>query len=774
MSTETDFKKCPYCSKYLLNQRAVICIHCGRHVATGEAIPTKITAKPAAKTKHKAPSATESPVAPEAETEKKSVKNSSPHFRRKVIRALKLTGTVAFLMFACIYAFNAYNNYKASDESSVMNTAAYAGSRPNTDVSTVSRRPASAIPEVLAGNAVETKETIDEEAAEKMVKMIANCDFSAFSPMPAQGSLEVKVLVSGTVWFNPDSEQPVRIKIYRSAANNGISTLIYNEVLTDLKKPEIKHLTPEQLSEQMEQSLARMKESQKRSPNPAREQYIATFERQVKQRALLRKTIKQQNTSSQEKNNKLEDTLLTKMKNTLARLKETQQQAPSEMTELSIANMEQQIKEYSLKQQNDRQNTSSQNGIKPAAPSNNSMSGAFLNFRIADTKPLDSGSNNVFYKIKLCSESGLVLLESSQMRAQLAPRPLLEDDLKTWTWTPFFPGKDPLDGSLQDGQKNIPVSNAMVKGQLASALPKRQANPPVYFKPSTIKWNGNWQYNCRIEQNFDPYEIAIKPVFSNDRFFEIRGLVELKSLKIDGRKVSMQSGQGSTYRVVAKGTETNFTNQKVPLNYPGTPVAELEFAYGGKTNTLRVQLPPVPTGLQALLLEDGSVKLTWDPLADRIARKQFPMPPEIKLLRHETYSQSSSFNNTMPKVIHTCDINQTEFIDKQTEPGRVYTYSIVLDNANAKTEIWTNEKGITEAKILLKDLKNPYFDYSKATVYIYPTIPPARPVRISFSGNPHYVTSALEALACGYFQQQYENLGRMPSLRYWTAPAGIM
>ncbi|MHB9139886.1 MAG: hypothetical protein ACYC4Q_10845, partial [Victivallaceae bacterium] len=233
-------------------------------------------------------------------------------------------------------------------------------------------------------------------------------------------------------------------------------------------------------------------------------------------------------------------------------------------------------------------------------------------------------------------------------------------------------------------------------------------------------------------QNFDPDEIAIRPVFNINRFFDVKGPVELKSLKIDGRKVSMQSGGVNNRSTRINGAATQITSQKVPLNYPGIPVAELEFAYGGKTNTLRVQLPPAPTGLQARLLEDNSVKLTWDALADRIDRRQFPVPPDLKLLRYNVQGQLSNTRNIMSTVIGACNINQTEFIDKQTEPGKIYAYSLVLDNANAKVQSWTKEKGVIESKTLLKDLSNPYSDDSKTVVYTYPEKPPIRPVQISF------------------------------------------
>ena len=443
-----------------------------------------------------------------------------------------------------------------------------------------------------------------------MLKAIAecNCDFHPYALRA--GTREFRVSISGYIRFKPDQEQPVRMKIYRAATNDGKYSLIYNDILKNFQRPETRTL-----------------------------------------------------------------------------------QAPVRTQEIRMIN-------------------GVQTTVTRITGTGNPM-GASLNFNIADAAALDCGSNNVFYKIKLCSESGLPLTESNPLRVPLVPRPVVADDLKTWTWTPLFPGKDPLLGVLQNGQTAIPVSNAPVEGQLASALSKQNRfNPPVYFKSAAPPLSGCWRYS-RSGQNqmsrFVPDAIEIKPVFSKNRLFEIKGQAELRSLKIDGRKVSLQADSNISTQTI----------RKVTLNYPGTPVAELEFAYGGKTNTLRVQLPPVPTGLRAQLLDDGSVKLTWDPLAGRIDQGQFTGPPDIKLLRDQ-------------KVIHTCDINQTEFIDKQTAPDRIYAYSMALDDANIKAQVWTKEKGLTETRILLENLENPYPESSKAIVYTYPQKPAARPVRISF------------------------------------------
>ena len=641
-------KKCPFCSKYLMHQRAIICIHCGRNVVTGEAIPV---AAPSKKTPVSQPPKISQGTQPPKVSSTAPASEKPPRGTgRKVFYMLKLTGAIALVIFAGACLFDAYRNYKAQEAENAVPDTTNTTANASNGYSTAPQKAA------LAGNASETKEIVDEAAAEKSLKTIDECNVDIL-PFQASrtDSREIKTSISGYIRFKPEREQPLRIKIYRSAASDGQYSLIYNEIFNDFHKPVIK--PPQSPIELIKENIARMKESQKRSQNPALKQSIALIERRLKE-------MEQQDALVKKNGQKIN------------------------MVSTTIANI--------------------------------STIGASLSFNVLDGAPLDCTSNNVFYKIKLCSDSGLPLIESNPMKVPLVPRVVMADDLKTWTWMPFFPGKDPLDGALQNGQTATPVSNVSVTGQLAGVLPKaNQANPPIYFKPTAPQSN-YWRFNRSGQDQFSssPDAVEVKPVFKEICLFEIKGQIELKSLKIDGRKVSMQTDGTNVYTRI-NGGETMLSGRKVRLNYPGAQVAELEFAYGGKTDTLRVQLPPVPTGLQAVLLDDGSVKLTWDALADRIDRKQFASPPDIKLIRDQN-------------VIHTCDINQTEFIDKQTEPGRIHTYSMVLDDADAKVQVWTKEKGLTESKILLKDLKNPYPDSSKSTVYIYPEKPAARPVRVSF------------------------------------------
>lgn len=636
-------KKCPFCSKYLMHQRAIICIHCGRNVVTGEAIPV---AAPSKKTSSAPPpKISPAPRPPEVSSDA-PVSEKPPHGTgRKVFYMLKLTGAIALVIFGGACLFEAYKNYKTENTDVTVPVAGTSTGTPQ--------------PEVLAGNAVETEEKVDEAAAEAMLKMITTCNADASMSILQPGSKSIRVLLFGQIEFKPEREQPLRVKVYRSTSKDGKYSLIFNDLLKDFKRPAVNVATRDVRPdiEKMKEGLARMKEANKRFPNPAAEQAVVRMEQSLKQRLEIEERIKK---------------------------------------------------------------NGGQVVVPKIANDNRWIQRAWLNFRISDVTPLDCASNNVFYKIKLCSDTGLMLIESNPMKVPLVPRAVMADDLKTWTWAPFFPGKDPLDGVLQNGQTSTPVSNVSVTGQLTGVLPKEnQANPPIYFRPTAYQSNC-WRYSRSGQDqlsNFTPDATEVTPVFNGGRFFETKGEVELKSLKIDGRKVNMEAN-GSNSTMYKNGVPFTRTGQKLILNYPGSPIAELEFAYGGKTNTLRVQLPPVPTGLRAVLLDDGSVKLTWDALAERIDPKQFTAPPDIKLLRDQ-------------KVIHTCDINQTEFIDKQTEPDKIYAYSMVLDDANAKVQVWTKEKGVTESKIMLKDLGNPYPESSNAIVYIYPEKPAARAVRIS-------------------------------------------
>lgn len=609
-------KKCPFCSKYLVSQQAVICIHCGRNVITGEAIP--VTA-PSKKTPVSTPPKISPAIRPPKASSNSPASEKSPcGSGRKIFYMITLTCAIVLVISACVYGFMTYSSYKTQNAESIQTPGktviTNADSKENTGLAanavippvSVSSAP---LKPALAGNAAEPKETIDEAAAETLLKTIINyCYANVHASLLKTGSRDVSVSIAGNIVFNRDKEQPLRLKIYRSSAKTGKYSLIYNDIRSNIQKPKI---------------------------SASQAQPVTTKETRV----------------------------IYGVSATVTRT-------------TSVATM-----------------------------------AASLNFNVIDAVAMECGSNNVYYKIKLYSDSGVPLIESTPMRAAMIPQPVVAGNLKSWSWTPFFPGKDPLDGVLQNGQTAISVSNVEIKGELATALPsQKRFNPPVFFKPGQ-SMQSSWQYTRSklASTGTAPDAAEIRPVFDHNRYFEIKGPVELKSLKIDGRKVSTLPDINISTRTI----------RKVTLNYPGTPVAELEFVYGGKSDTLRVQLPPVPTGLRAELLDDGSVKLTWDALAGRIDSKQFPASPEVRLFRDK-------------KLIHSCDVSQTEFIDRQPEPGRIHAYSMALDDANAKVQIWTKENGVSSTKTMVRNLGNPYPESSKAIVYIYPEKPDTRPVRVSF------------------------------------------
>ena len=126
-------KKCPYCSKYLMNARAIICIHCGCNVATGEAITTAL------------PSKTPSVPFPPRISSGSSV--------RKIIAAAKCICAAALLIFIGVYWFNVYNNNKAQETVTASSNSLFS----------------SGIPPALAGNAVETEGKNDETATKTVL-----------------------------------------------------------------------------------------------------------------------------------------------------------------------------------------------------------------------------------------------------------------------------------------------------------------------------------------------------------------------------------------------------------------------------------------------------------------------------------------------------------------------------------------------------------------------------------------------------------------------------
>ena len=102
-------KKCPYCSKYLMNARAVICIHCGRNVVTGEAIPTAMPSKKSSDSLppkiSSSPPASKTPPDTLPPKVSSDAKISPRSYGKKVFYAAKLTGAIALVIFAgaCLF-----------------------------------------------------------------------------------------------------------------------------------------------------------------------------------------------------------------------------------------------------------------------------------------------------------------------------------------------------------------------------------------------------------------------------------------------------------------------------------------------------------------------------------------------------------------------------------------------------------------------------------------------------------------------------------------------
>ena len=110
-------KKCPFCSKYLMHQRAVICIHCGRNVVTGEAIPVAAPSK-------KTPVSRPPKISPETPPPK--VSSAAPASEkpprgtgRKIFFMLTLICVMAAAIFAGAYGFKVYSNYKTPEAGSI-------------------------------------------------------------------------------------------------------------------------------------------------------------------------------------------------------------------------------------------------------------------------------------------------------------------------------------------------------------------------------------------------------------------------------------------------------------------------------------------------------------------------------------------------------------------------------------------------------------------------------------------------------------------------------
>lgn len=611
MNTETKLKKCPHCSKFLLNPNVAICKHCGANLggensssstnvnsAVKNAIPPKIYAK-----------AAPPPVIT---------------YRKKSVNRKLFVIMLAMMLLVLILAvFNLFYepagkqgqtptvvpSASSADTSNAVKTsvappAAGNAAKPQTEVLAKM-----AAPKTIGGPLADTPEITDHSVLNALSEKISSFWFgiNSITPPSATSSNSPVFGMTASVSFIKGHEaEPLRFKIYRIGAGSNNSTLIYNEI--------------------------------------------------VKGQHLQGAT-------------------------------------------------------------------------------------ANLILKFSDKDALKSGSNKVYYLVRFCSVSGAVLVESKPIAVYLAPSATWsKDNPAGWTWSPYFPNKEPVDGALCAFNERIPVkTNAAVSGQLKSLPKVKGAYPPVIFEQSMV--NSSWRYDSKgsrpnyvksagggtsasqaINSSVSD-DAGVYPVFNKSRYFSLNDDVVPNVLKIDGVAVPFQvESSKKTVRVNGVIKELNLRN--IMLHHPGTPVAELEFTHNGKPQKIAVNLPPVPTGLRCQTQPDGTIKITWDYLAERVDLALYSAPPEISILRKTALEEGY-------QKIYTGDEEATEYIDRSVKPGVVYNYSIVL-NGGIKSSQWSKENGVIAKETLIRDLANPFPDFSAATAYISPVKAKELPVRVSF------------------------------------------
>ena len=162
----------------------------------------------------------------------------------------------------------------------ILSGVCYGEYKDNAAVATGNARPGPQ-PEVLAGNAVETEEKVDEAVAETISKAIGQCSCDALqSARP--GSRNAKVSLTGSITFTPGGELPLRMKIYRSAAIDGQYSLILNNVLKNFNRPADSMPSLQQQLESMKKGVEQMQQTLKQgSPGPGLQQASVTMENRL-------------------------------------------------------------------------------------------------------------------------------------------------------------------------------------------------------------------------------------------------------------------------------------------------------------------------------------------------------------------------------------------------------------------------------------------------------------------------------------------------------------
>jgi hypothetical protein len=367
-----------------------------------------------------------------------------------------------------------------------------------------------------------------------------------------------------------------------------------------------------------------------------------------------------------------------------------------------------------------------------------------VRFSITDSEAVKCGANNIFYKIKLCTPEGIVVKELAPKKVALIPRVKVADDCKSWSWTPFYPGKDPVDGVVAETAclpaVCVRLGNHPITKNMQYYTPRYYAKNKVLLKPQmriyTFGDELDWYYrgtadirSARIISGSGFENITASNFLASKLQQPSAGIVYDSlgfafcsnfDIKFDEIKLNGQHFIPMRNTVAIRQTFGKHTSKDIKMYYyrfyiPGR--VSLSFRYKGKPVKMKFVVPPLPTGVKAVF-KDGDVRLRWDSISSLFAEKDFMERPKFSIFRNM-------------RLIARVDMKENSYLDKNVFLNKFHSYEVRLDSGLMNVPFWSADKGVRVLQLPVSNMVNPCRMFWNSVVYAASEKINPRPLNVS-------------------------------------------
>ncbi|MDD5729025.1 MAG: hypothetical protein PHV59_10730, partial [Victivallales bacterium] len=376
----------------------------------------------------------------------------------------------------------------------------------------------------------------------------------------------------------------------------------------------------------------------------------------------------------------------------------------------------------------------------------------YVRFALEDFDAEKCGTNNVYYKIELCNRNGELVREFEPRKVALLPEVRLAADGKSWSWSPLYPGKDPIDGVIAEDNflptKCVKLSNQQIAGKCKKIDPFRNESPKIYLFGKASRWSflnedkiqNKLYYSHRLEQS--PFRLtgvslvdkinqpAIGLCYDSSGCLILAANFNVKFDKVilNGQRISL-TPKITILRSVKNGKSQTRKLYRFYFRFPGR--ATVSFKYKGKPVDMHFVVPPEYVIANAAY-KDHEVKLTWTSLAGFFKPQYFMVMPEYSITRKGCNDQGDFRKiRVSRKNLGKLNINSSAYSDRNITAGWFYQYEVRIDSGVMNVPFWSAGNGLKTMQLpMLMKKDSSCMMTGDTVVYASEEKPPPRPLRI--------------------------------------------